>query len=195
MKLYLARDVQDDSALGMRDPSGRIHATGVIAAPIRLHNRTIGLVHLYSTRRKDVLDADDLEFTLAVAETVAMALRSRFREQKLVEDLTKTRSEIDQLRNQLGVESEIVGSSPAMFKVHEQIAKAAPSKATVLVRGESGVGKELVGAGGPFLESPPTQLVCLPQLRRTVRILAGKRVVWSRKRCLYRGDRSKDGEI
>jgi len=146
----LARDVQDDSALGIRDSSGTIHATSVIAAPIRLNGRVIGLVHLYSTRRAGVLEADDLEFTLAVAETVAMALRTRFREQKLVDDLSKTRSEIDQLRNQLGVESEIVGSSPAMFKVHEQVSKAAPSKATVLIRGESGVGKELVARSVHF---------------------------------------------
>ena len=156
----LARDVQDDSALGLRDEAGLIHATSVIAAPIRMNQRTIGLVHLYSTRSKDLLESDDLEFTLAVAETVAMALRTRYREQKLVEDLSKTRSEIDQLRSQLGVESEIVGSSPAMYKVHEQVSKAAPSNATVLIRGESGVGKELVARslhfssprrGGPFV--------------------------------------------
>lgn len=146
----LARDIQDDSALGIRDEKGLIHATSVIAAPIRLNTRTIGLVHLYSTRRKDPLESDDLEFTLAVAETVAMALRTRYREQKLVEDLSKTRSEIDQLRSQLGVESEIVGASPAMYKVHEQVSKAAPSNATVLVRGESGVGKELVARSVHF---------------------------------------------
>ncbi len=146
----LARDIQDDSALGLRDASGLIHATSVIAAPIRMNNRNFGMIHLYSTRKKDGLTPDDLEFTLAVAETVAMALRTRYREQKLVEDLTKTKSEIDQLRSQLGVESEIVGSSPAMFKVHEQVAKAAPSKATVLVRGESGVGKELVARSVHF---------------------------------------------
>ena len=140
----LARDIQDDSALGIRDATGKIYATSVIAAPIRMNNRTIGMIHLYSTRKKDALTPDSLEFTLAVAETVALALRTRYREQKLVDDLSKTRSEIDLLRSQLGVESEIVGSSPAMFKVHEQVARAAPSKATVLVRGESGVGKELV---------------------------------------------------
>lgn len=146
----LARDVQDDSALGLRDSSGRIHATSVIAAPIRMNNRSIGLVHLYSTSSKEGLRPNDLEFTLAVAETVAMALRTRYREQKLKEDLNKTRSQIDQLRNQLGVESEIVGASPAMFRVHEQVAKAAPSRATVLVRGESGVGKELVARAVHF---------------------------------------------
>jgi Nif-specific regulatory protein len=146
----LARDIQNDSALGVRDSSGLIHATSVIAAPIKMNNRTIGLVHLYSTNTKEGLRPSDLEFTLAVAETVGMALRTRYREQKLVEDLSKTRTQIDQLRNQLGVESEIVGASPAMFRVHEQISKAAPSRATVLVRGESGVGKELVARAVHF---------------------------------------------
>lgn len=93
---------------------------------------------------------NDLEFTLAVAETCGMALRTRYREQKLQEDLSKTRTQIDQLRSQLGVESEIVGSSPEMYRVHEQISKAAPSKATILIRGESGVGKELVARSVHF---------------------------------------------
>lgn len=146
----LARDVQDDSALGVRDESGHIHATSVIAAPIRMNTRTIGLVHLYSTNAKDGLRPIDLEFTLAVAETVGMALRTRYREQKLVEDLSKTKTQIDQLRSQLGVESEIVGASPGIFKVHEQVAKAAPTKTTVLIRGESGVGKELVARAVHF---------------------------------------------
>ena len=146
----LARDVQDDSALGLRDASGKIHATSVICAPVRMNARTIGLIHLYSTIPAKVLDPDDLEFTLAVAETVGLALKTRYREQKLVDDLSRTRSEIDQLRSQLNVESEIVGSSPAMLKVHQQVHRAAPSKATVLVRGESGVGKELVARAVHF---------------------------------------------
>ncbi len=140
----LARDIQDDSTLGLRDSKGEIHATSVICAPIRVNNRTRGMIHLYSTKPEALLNPDDLEFTLAVAETVALALRTRYREQKLVEDLSKTKHEINALRQQLGVESEIVGSSTAMLDVHRQIAKAAPSKATVLIRGESGVGKELV---------------------------------------------------
>ena len=146
----LARDVQDDSALGLRDESGHVLATSVIAAPIRMSNRSIGLVHLYSTHAKEGLNSEDLEFALAVAETVALALRTRFREQKLVEDLSKTRNQIDQLQDQLGVQSEIVGASNAIFKVHEQIGRAAPSNATVLIRGESGVGKELVARAVHF---------------------------------------------
>ena len=158
----LARDIQDDSALGMRDSKGEIEAISVICAPIRLNDKPVGLVHLYSTQAKKVLDPDDLEFTLAVAENVALALKNRFREQKLVEDLTKTKSEISQLREQLGVESEIVGNSAAMLEVHQQIARAAPSNATILIRGESGVGKELVARAIHF-SSPRKKgpFVCL----------------------------------
>ena len=146
----LARDIADDSALGLRDSAGEILATSVICAPIRSDKRIIGLLHHYSTREMSLLDPDDLEFTLAVAETIGLAIRTRDREQKLVEDLSKTRSEIDQLREQLGVDSEIVGSSAAMLTVHRQVARAAPSNATVLIRGESGVGKELVARAVHF---------------------------------------------
>lgn len=140
----LARDIADDSKLSIRDSQGEIQATGVICAPIRVNERTIGLVHIYSTQPQRQLDPDDLEFTLAVAENMALAMKTRHREQKLVEDLSVTRREIDQLREQLGVESEIVGGSQAILQVHQQIARAAPSGATVMVVGESGVGKELV---------------------------------------------------
>ncbi|MEZ6092808.1 MAG: sigma 54-interacting transcriptional regulator [Pirellulaceae bacterium] len=158
----LARDIQDDSALGLRDSKGEIQATSVICAPIRVNNRTVGLVHLYATAPEVYLDPDDLEFTLAVAETMGLALKTRYREQKLVEDLSKTRTEIDLLREQLGVQSEIVGGSEAMLRVHQQIAQAAPSNATVLIRGESGVGKELVARAVHF-SSPRNKgpFVCL----------------------------------
>ena len=140
----LARDIADDSKLSIRDSRGKIEATGVICAPIRVGKRTIGLVHIYSTLPEKSLDPDDLEFTLAVAENMALAIKTRHREQKLVEDLSVTRREINQLREQLGAESEIVGGSEAILQVHQQIARAAPSSATVLIVGESGVGKELV---------------------------------------------------
>ncbi len=156
----LARDIENDSALGIRDSKGLISALSVICAPIRVNDKSIGLCHIYSTKQGRSLDPDDLEFTLAVAENVALALRTRYREQKLVEDLTIKKTEVDELRHQLGVESEIIGSSPLLLAVHQQIARAAPSNATILIRGESGVGKELVARAihfssarrkGPFI--------------------------------------------
>src|SRR4029077_19327831 len=60
------------------------------------------------------------------------------------------RDENVELRERLGVQSEIVGASEAMNQVAREIARAAPSRATVLIRGESGVGKELVARAVHF---------------------------------------------
>jgi len=140
----LARNVMGDSTLGSRDSKGEIHATSVICAPIRRGEKVLGLIHLYSTDPERVPDPDDLEYTLAVAETVAVALTNLHRRQELSENLTQVRNENVQLREKLGVESEIVGRSDWVRRVTEEIAQAAASRATLLIRGESGVGKELV---------------------------------------------------
>lgn len=140
----LARNVMDDSQLGSRDSKGDILATSVICAPIRRDGKVLGVIHLYSTDVGKSTDPDDLEFTLAVADTVAVALENLSRQQELAENLVQIRDENVQLRERLGVESEIIGASEVMNQVAREIARAAPSRATVLIRGESGVGKELV---------------------------------------------------
>jgi Nif-specific regulatory protein len=158
----LARNVMDDSNIGSRDSKGVIHATGVICAPIRHGEQALGLIHLYSTDDDIGPDPDDLEFTLAVADTLAVALHKLSERQELTEDLNLARDENVQLRERLGVQSEIIGSGAAMQRVEQEIALAATSKATVLVRGESGVGKELVARAIHF-SSPRRKapFVCL----------------------------------
>jgi Nif-specific regulatory protein len=152
----------DDSQLGSRDSKGDILATSVICAPIRSDGKVVGVIHLYSTDAARTTDPDDLEFTLAVADTVAVALENLSRQQELAENLNQIRDENVQLRERLGVESEIVGSSELMNQVARDIARAAPSRATVLIRGESGVGKELVARAVHF-SSPRKKgpFVCL----------------------------------
>ncbi len=146
----LARNIMGDSSVSSRDSKGEIHATSVICAPIRRGRTIFGLIHLYSTNPSRSPDPDDLEFTLAVADTVAVALQNLHRRQELAENLVQIRDENTQLRERLGAQSEIVGTSPAITRIIEEIARAAPSNATVLIRGESGVGKELVARAVHF---------------------------------------------
>ncbi|MCA9249245.1 MAG: sigma-54-dependent Fis family transcriptional regulator, partial [Planctomycetales bacterium] len=117
---------------------------------------------LYSTDPDRLTDPDDLEFSLAVADTVAVALDNLGVRQELAENLNQIRDENLQLRERLGVQSEIVGSSRMMLDITREIARAAPSRATVLIRGESGTGKELVARAVHF-SSPRSKekFVCL----------------------------------
>jgi Nif-specific regulatory protein len=158
----LARNIMGDSTLSRRDSKGEIHASSVMCAPIRRGKKVFGVLHLYSTDAGRVPDGDDLEFTLAVADTAAVALHNLNRRDELAENLSQIRDENLQLRERLGVQSEIVGRSPVVRRITEEIARAAPSKATVLIRGESGVGKELVARAVHF-SSPRKKnvFVCL----------------------------------
>jgi two-component system, NtrC family, nitrogen regulation response regulator NtrX len=56
----------------------------------------------------------------------------------------KVRGEVDRLRREEEERYMMVGDSALMEHLHEDIEKAAPTNATVLITGESGTGKELV---------------------------------------------------
>ncbi len=70
----------------------------------------------------------------------------------------------DENRLLRGAPSELVGESAAMRELRAMIERAAPTPATVLITGESGVGKELVAravhAGSPRCEAPLVQVNC-----------------------------------
>jgi transcriptional regulator with GAF, ATPase, and Fis domain len=127
----------------------------------------LGLVHLYSLASERMPDPDDLEFTLAVADNLALALRNLGRQQELADNVSQQQNEIRQLRHLLGAECELIGSSEALQKVHLDIARAAPSRATVLIRGESGVGQGTGGAGDSLRQPPQERSLRLSQLRGT----------------------------
>ena len=140
----LARDIADDSRLAGRDSLGEIFAKSVICAPIRTNDAILGLIHLYSTSAKVRLDPDDLEFTLSVADQLSVALENLKEKESLATGLARAQDEAQILRDQLAIESDLVGESSSMNQLNEQIALIAPTDATALIRGESGVGKELV---------------------------------------------------
>jgi len=51
--------------------------------------------------------------------------------------------ENQRLQEEIRIEHQMIGQSPAMRSIYQFIGKAGPSEATVLIRGESGTGKEL----------------------------------------------------
>jgi Nif-specific regulatory protein len=149
----LAEDVSRNRYLSQRDSITQLGATSLICAPVIHQDKVLALIHLYCTDPHKSFSNENLEFTIAVAKHLALVMGQMLRQDSLA-------AENISLREQLQVESELVGSSPAIKHILEQIGRVAPTTATVLVRGESGSGKELVARAihfssprkeGPFI--------------------------------------------
>ena len=97
-------------------------------------------------------------------------LEKPFHRQRLMRSIRNTmehavlRRRVARLESQLGVPTPIMGESAAIQGLREQIAQVATSEARVLIRGESGSGKELVAdalqAAGSRCHGPYVKLNC-----------------------------------
>ncbi|MGL6076711.1 MAG: sigma 54-interacting transcriptional regulator [Fimbriiglobus sp.] len=151
----LAEDIGENDRLKKRESVADIRATSLICAPILHEGKSLGLLHLYHTGKDEHLNTDDLEFALAVAQQLGTAWQ-RLRKQ------TGLSVENRVLKDQLKLDSELVGQSGPLRKIEDQIQRVASTKATVLIRGESGVGKELVARAIHFSSSrKDSPMVCL----------------------------------
>ncbi len=86
---------------------------------------------------------------------IQRALRGRSQDSKI----TQLKQENQQLRKQNGKSphglERLIGKSPAMESIHQMITQIAPTKATILIEGESGSGKELVAGAIHALSGRP----------------------------------------
>jgi Nif-specific regulatory protein len=153
----LAEDVARDRYLRNRESLSDLHATSLICAPVMFSEKPLGLIHLYCTDPHKALDTEDLEFAVAIAKQLGIVIHQMRRQDSLS-------AENRFLRDQLKVESELIGSSPAIKEIESQIGRVAGTNATVSIRGESGVGKELVARAihysSPRREGPFVTLNC-----------------------------------
>jgi Nif-specific regulatory protein len=129
------RDVAHDE----RHFSGIDRATGfltrtVLAAPITDKHRAIRGVVQVLNKREGTFTGEDEAFLGTLASQVAQAFESTTLRPALGDERGVS------LR---GPFNHIVGASPSMRRVYDQILRAAATDATVLLRGETGVGKGL----------------------------------------------------
>jgi Nif-specific regulatory protein len=128
-----------DVASDARHFPGIDRATGfltrnVLAAPIFDRHRAIRGVVQVLNKKGGSFTGEDEAFLAALASQVAQAFEG-----------TTLRPAPDAARgvSLRGPFNHIVGASPAMQRVYDQILRAAATDATVLLRGETGVGKGL----------------------------------------------------
>ncbi len=115
-----------------------------ICVPIIVKGRIAGTISL--VRKHDpILDKDELiRILMVVGNMVAQSVRKK---QDRVEELTRLRQEnkhlYEELKNNF-VNENIIGNSSKMREVLKLIQQVSKTNANVLIRGESGVGKELI---------------------------------------------------
>lgn len=133
----IAENVLTDPQFGERDSIRELQVGSLICVPIlNEQNETLGLIHLYSKPEASFGD-DDLEFVVAISKAMAAAWVQLTKR----DELNNTN---EQLRNALAQDNQLVGSSTGLKAITGQISRVATTSATVLIRGESGSGKELV---------------------------------------------------
>ncbi len=115
-----------------------------ICVPIKVKNQIIGTLSVKLEFYSDRSFQNELQLLTIMASMFARLVRSR---QDKIEELEKLRFERLQEQGLYSYNDRInslVGESGKMQAVYDLIAKVAMTNATILIRGESGVGKELV---------------------------------------------------
>ncbi len=118
----------------------------LICEPIKIGEQVVGTLSV--EREADGVEhlAADRRLLSLIAAMVAQAVGLRQAAQHHVESLEQENKRLqEQIENHFKP-PQMVGSSSAMRIVYRHISQVAASRTTVLIRGESGVGKELVAA-------------------------------------------------
>ncbi|MDX1945268.1 MAG: sigma 54-interacting transcriptional regulator [Pirellulaceae bacterium] len=117
------------------DETSLSHYADAICVPLVHEGKTLGAIHLYLERGR--FRQTDFEVALPLANILTVALVRARREAVL-------QAEQRRLAEKAAVFDELIGDSKPMLDLKSKITRIARATGCVLVRGESGVGKELV---------------------------------------------------
>jgi transcriptional regulator with GAF, ATPase, and Fis domain len=134
------------------------------AQPLIFRDEVLGVLGIFD---RTVLSQADFDWLRIFADHAAVSIANAnafeeiaFLKERLEEENNYLREEVTAARGA----GDIIGDSPALRKVLQQIELVAPTDATVLITGESGTGKELVARaiheGSPRRDRPLVKVNC-----------------------------------
>jgi formate hydrogenlyase transcriptional activator len=131
------------------DRYGLAAAEGLKAAcniPLVNRGRALGIVSILRTTETP-LTPEDVDFLSRASGPIAIAVENALAYREISELRDKLAEEKlyleEEFRSEMGFE-QIIGTSPALKHVLQQVETVAPSDSTVLLLGETGTGKELI---------------------------------------------------
>ena len=131
------------------DIAGRILGEGLKSAyclPLISHDRPLGTL-VVASLTEEIFPEMDAQLLHHVANQIAIAVENSLAFRQVVERANKLSEEKlylqDEIRSEYNFE-EIIGDSPALKKILNQLQTVAPTDSTILIQGETGTGKELI---------------------------------------------------
>ncbi|MFT4541869.1 MAG: transcriptional regulator with GAF, ATPase, and Fis domain [Planctomycetota bacterium] len=132
--------------------------------PLSFRGETVGVLAVFS---RQVMAEEEFGWLRTFADQAAVALANARAFAEVQELREQLEIERDYLREEIKVVKafgQIVGESPSIRKVLEQVDVVASTEATVLIEGESGTGKELVASAlherSPRADRPLVRVNC-----------------------------------
>mgnify|MGYP000019254469 CR=1 FL=1 len=155
----VARERRFLDRLGVYDPHRPF-----IAVPIRLGADLVGVLASQPETAEDGLLDERAHFQEMVANLIGQSVRLARQVAREQRDIADERDDLRRtVRSQHGFSS-IVGRAESMRRVFEQLRQVSKWNTTVLIRGETGTGKELVASAihynSPRSASPYVKLNC-----------------------------------
>ncbi|MDA3951434.1 MAG: sigma 54-interacting transcriptional regulator [Spirochaeta sp.] len=115
-------------------------ASSILAVPMRVKERCIGVIEILNKKDNKVFDDDDLQWLEIFSNQAAIAIQN-------AKDFQRVRKEVDLLQDRVKTDEgyhSLIWESPVMGEQLSLVERIAPTDSTVLILGESGVGKELI---------------------------------------------------
>jgi Nif-specific regulatory protein len=129
---------------GRFNPGSLEQQTSFLCVPIRIGGRTAGALSVDKPFVNDVQLRSDHRFLDIIAAFLAQAIQLNRMVMRQKEELLEENAQLRaQVRDRFRFEN-IIGDSPAMHEVFAVVGQVANSRATVLLLGETGTGKEMI---------------------------------------------------
>jgi transcriptional regulator with GAF, ATPase, and Fis domain len=130
-------DVSVNKAIREIRTVSELGVCSLLCVPLVESGKVAGAIYLDTRKPAERFDENHLQVMTAVAGMASLALENARRWEHLEQENQDLRAEIN-------LEHNMVGSGSRMRAVFEFIRRVAPTDSTVLILGESGTGKELV---------------------------------------------------
>jgi formate hydrogenlyase transcriptional activator len=162
--------------------------------PLTTSHRRLGAL-VFSSRQPDIYVKLDVHFLQLIANQVAVAVENALAFEEIEALKDKLAKEKAYLEEEVRTEHElgdIIGQSPALLSVLQNVATVAPTDSTVLVCGETGTGKELIARAVHDLSPRKARTFVKLNCAAIPTGLLESEIVRPRERRVHRRDQSED---